>query len=112
MLKLESFLNSLLGEVVTTFVYILNMCSTKKLKNKVLEEVLSGKRPSVSHLKVFSSIFYKHVPDAGRRKLVDKGKPMILVGYHKTGAYRRFNPINNKIVMSKDIVIDENYVWD
>ena len=35
---------------------------------------------------------------------------MILVGYHKTGAYRLFNLVNEKIVLSRDIVIDENYV--
>ena len=33
---------------------------------------------------------------------------MILVGYHKTGAYRLFNPINQKIMMTRDIVTDEN----
>jgi hypothetical protein len=45
-------------------------------------------------------------------KLDDKSEPMILVGYHKTGVYRLFNPINEKIVMSRDIVIDENSAWD
>ena len=33
----------------------MNRCPTKILKNKVPEEVWSGKRPSVSHLKVFGS---------------------------------------------------------
>ena len=55
---------------------------------------------------------YKHVPDARRRKLDDKSEPMILVGYHKTGAYRLFNPVNEKIVLSRDIVINENSAWD
>ncbi|KAI5404849.1 hypothetical protein KIW84_051859 [Lathyrus oleraceus] len=35
-------------------------------------------------------------------------EPMILVGFHKTSAYRLFNPINQKIMMNQDIVIDEN----
>ena len=55
---------------------------------------------------------YKHVPDARRRRLDDKSEPMILVGYHKTGAYRLFNPVNEKIVLSRDIVINENSAWD
>lgn len=54
----------------------------------------------MSPLKVFGSICYNHVPDARRSKLDDKSEPMILVGYHKTDAYRLFNPINKKIVMS------------
>ncbi|XP_050915342.1 uncharacterized protein LOC127130362 [Lathyrus oleraceus] len=54
----------------------------------------------------------QHVSDAIRRKLDDKSEPMILVGYHKAGAYKLFNPINKKIMMSRDIVIDENYSWE
>lgn len=73
---------------------------------------MEWQRPSVSHLKVFGFIFYKHAPDARRRKLNDKSESMILVGYHKTEAYRLFNPINDKIVMSRDIVIDVNFAWD
>ena len=37
---------------------------------------------------------------------------MILVEYHKTGSYRLFNPINQKIMISRDIMIDENSAWD
>ncbi|XP_050875176.1 uncharacterized protein LOC127078793 [Lathyrus oleraceus] len=54
----------------------------------------------------------KHVPDTRRRKLDDKSEPMKLVGYHKIGAYMQFNSINQKIMMSRDIVIDENFAWD
>ena len=60
---------------------------------------------------MFDFICYKHIPDARRRKLDDKIESMILVGYHKIGVYRLFNPINDKIVMSRDIMIDENSVW-
>ncbi|XP_050909629.1 uncharacterized protein LOC127123453 [Lathyrus oleraceus] len=88
------------------------MCHTKKITNKLPEEVCNGERSSVSHLKVFGSMCYKHAPDARKRKLDDKSEPVILVGYHKTEAYRLFNPINQKIMFSRDIVIDENSAWD
>ncbi|XP_050916662.1 uncharacterized protein LOC127131803 [Lathyrus oleraceus] len=88
------------------------ICHTNKLKNKVPKEVWSGKRPSVDHLKVFGSMCYTHVPDARKRKLDDKSEPMNLVGYHKIGAYRLFNPINHKIMISRYIVIDEKFAWD
>jgi hypothetical protein len=107
MLKQKNFPKSLWDEVVSTVVYFLNICHTK-LKIKVPEEVWSGKRPSVSHLKVFGSIFYKHVSDGRRRNPDDNSEPMILVRYHKNGVYRLFNPINQKIMMTRDIVIDEN----
>lgn len=40
-----------------------------------------------------------HIPDAKRRKLGDKSEPMILVGYHETGAYRLYHPLNHSIVI-------------
>lgn len=86
----------------------MNKLPTKKLKNKVLEKVWSGKRPLVSHLKVFVSIFYKHVPDARRMKLDGKSEHIILVEYHNTEVCMLLNPINDKILMSRYIVIDEN----
>lgn len=61
---------------------------------------------------MFGSICYKHIPDARKRKFDEKSEPMILVGYYKTGAYRLLNPINDKIMMSRDIVIDENLAQD
>jgi len=55
-LKQRSMPNSLWGEAVTTAAYVLNRCPTKRLKNKVVEEVLSGKKPFVYHLRVSGSI--------------------------------------------------------
>jgi len=112
MLKQRSMPNSLRGDAVATAAYVLNRCPTKRLKNKVHEEVWSGKKPYVNHLRVFGSICYKHVPDARRKQLDDKCEAMILVGYHKTGAYRLYNPIIGKVIISKDIIIDENESWN
>jgi len=53
MLKQRSITNSLWGEAVTTVAYVLNRCPTERLKNKVPEEVWSGKKPSINHLRVF-----------------------------------------------------------
>lgn len=103
MLKQKGMPNSPWGEIVTTTAYVLDRFSTRRLKNKVSEEVWSDKKPYVNHLKVFVSICYKHVPDAKRKKLDDKSESMILVGYHKTGACRFFNLINGRIIVSRDI---------
>ena len=60
------------GEVVSTATYILNRCPTKKLEGITPEECWSGVKLSLSHLRVFGSITYKHVYDQLRRKLDDK----------------------------------------
>ena len=49
MLKQKNLPKFLWGKAVTAAVYIMNRCPTKKLKNKVPEEVWNGKRSSVSH---------------------------------------------------------------
>lgn len=43
--------------------------------------VLVRFKPNISHLRVFGSLAYRHVPDQLRKKLDDKGEQMILVGY-------------------------------
>jgi hypothetical protein len=61
---------------------------------------------------VFGSLCYKHVPDAKRKKLEDKSVPMIFVGYHRTGAYRLYNPTSDKVEISRDVKVLENESWD
>lgn len=51
--------------------YVLNRCPTKKLKEVVPIEKWNGNSQSVSHFKVFGYVFYKHIPDATKRKLDD-----------------------------------------
>ena len=100
------------GEAVSTATYILNRCPTKKLEGITPEECWSSTKPSLSHLKVFGSIAHRHVSDQLRRKLDDKSSQMILVGYHSTGGYKLFDPVNKQIVISRDVIIDELKEWD
>lgn len=37
---------------------------------------------------------------------------MILIGYHSTGGYKLFDPLNKKVVINKDVIIDELKEWD
>ena len=96
---------------MNTAAYILNRSPTRKLENITPEEAWTGVKPSVSHLRVFGSICYRHVPDQLRTKLDDKGEMMILIGYHSTGGYKLLNPMN-KIMISRDVVVDESKDWE
>lgn len=108
MLKQNSKSNSLWD---ITVAYVLNKCPIRRLKNNIPEEVWSGNKPQMNYLKFFGLVCYKHVPDARRKKLDNKSETMIVVGYHKSEAYRLFNPIREKIIISRDIIIDENEAW-
>lgn len=68
--------------------------------------------PSVGHFRVFGAIYYRHIPDQIGRKLDDTGEQLILVGYHSTGGYRLFDPKNNQIVISRDVVVDQSRSWN
>ncbi|GAU26253.1 hypothetical protein TSUD_224440 [Trifolium subterraneum] len=100
------------GEAVNTACYVLNRCPTKRLNDVTPEECWSGNKPNMSHLKVFGSIAYRHVPDQLRSKLDDKSEVMVLVGYHLTGGYRLYDPISKSIVISRDVIVDEMKEWD
>ncbi|GAU22960.1 hypothetical protein TSUD_247040 [Trifolium subterraneum] len=112
MIKGKHLPKELWGEVVSTACYVLNRCPTKRLNGVTPEECWSGNKPNVSHLKVFGSIAYRHVPDQLRSKLDDKSEVMVLVGYHPTGGYRLYDPMHKSIVISRDVIIDEMKEWN
>ena len=111
MLKQKNLPHKFWGEAVTTAAYILNKCPTKKLSLKVPEEAWCGRKPRVKHFKVFGSLCYKHIPDARRSKLEDKSEIMILIGYHPTGAYKLYNPVTQKVHISRDVIVNEAERW-
>ncbi|RDX82518.1 hypothetical protein CR513_36691, partial [Mucuna pruriens] len=75
------------------------------------EEVWSRRKLVVSHFGVFGFLCFKHILDKRRKKLDDKGQPMMFLGYDSTGAYKLYNPNSRKIVLSKDVVVDEIKGW-
>ncbi|XP_014497667.1 uncharacterized protein LOC106759161 [Vigna radiata var. radiata] len=112
MLKSKELPKFLWGEAVLAATYILNRTPTKRLKDITPKEAWSKIKPNVEHLRVFGSVCFKHVPDQLRRKLDDKGVPRILVGYHPIGGYKLYNPETGEAMVSRDVVVDEERVWD
>ncbi|KAL6323788.1 hypothetical protein AAG906_002256 [Vitis piasezkii] len=101
------------AEAVNTAVYLLNRLPTKAVKNKTSFEAWYGVKPAVEHLKVFGSLCYTHVPDVKRDKLDYKAEMGIFLGYSSTSkGYRVFNLKTKKIMVSRDIKVDEAAVWN
>jgi len=112
MLKSKNVPKEFWAEAVQCGIYVQNRCPHAKLNEKTPQEVWSGRKPSVSHLKVFGSIAYGHVPAQQRTKLEDRSKKYVFIGYdEKTKAYRLFNPITKKVIMSRDVQVDEESEW-
>jgi transposase InsO family protein len=100
--------NRFWAETVFTTVYLLNRSPTMAVKQKTLEEAWFGRKPKVSHLKVFGSTAYTWIPAAKRTKLVPKSKKMMLTWYSDTHkAYRLVDVDIDKVSFSRDVVVDE-----
>ena len=53
-----------------TIVYVHNRISYNALGNKTLEEMFTGEKPKVSHLKIFGCPVYIHIPKEKRSKFI------------------------------------------
>jgi hypothetical protein len=112
MLNEKNLPNYFLAEVVAIAVYILNQTRTMAVHGMKLEEKFIGKKPDVSHLKVFGCIVYVHVPDKKISKLDPKAEKCIFIRYSlKQKRYRCFNPSTRKLQVNKDVVFDEVVSW-
>ncbi|TXG69605.1 hypothetical protein EZV62_004540 [Acer yangbiense] len=101
------------AKAVYVSVYNLNKLSTKEMIDATPMEAWSGSKLTVKHLKVFGSICYMHVPDAKRTKLDSKVKMGILLGCAMNSkAYRVYNLETKKILVYRDIKINENAYWN
>ena len=69
------------AEAVSTAVYIRNRCPTASLNNKTPYECWFCVKPDVTHLRVFGSQCYVHIPNEQRKKLDAKSYKGIFVGY-------------------------------
>ncbi|KAM1224599.1 hypothetical protein COP2_044628 [Malus domestica] len=96
------------AKAVHTSVYILNRCPTKALNNITPFEAYSGRKLGIAHLKIFDSLCYVHVPVEHRHKLEPKSFKGVFVGYATCEKrYRVFDSLSKKLLLSRDIVFDE-----
>lgn len=108
MLKSKKMPKEFWAEAVQCAIYVQNRCLHVKLDDRTPQEAWSGQKPTVSHLKVFGSVAYAHVPDQRRTKLEDKSKRYIFIGYdEKTKWYKLLDPISKKVIVSRDVRVNE-----
>jgi hypothetical protein len=112
MLNEKNLPNYFWAEAVAIAVYIMNQTPTVVIHGMTPEEKFTGKKPDVSHLRVFGYIAYVHVPDEKKSKLDPKAEKCIFNGYSsKQKGYRCFNPSTWKLQMSRDVVFNEMVSW-
>jgi hypothetical protein len=95
------------GEAVVTTVYILNRSLTKVLNGRTPYEAWHGRKPAVSHLRVFGCLaFGKELSHIGN--LDDRSTPGVFIGYAEgSKAYRILDPGTQHVCTTRDVVFDE-----
>ncbi len=75
--------NKFCVEAILTSCYLQNRCAHIVFKNKTLEKVCTGYKPSSNHIKMFGCESFVHVPSKLRKSLDSKTKVCKLLGYSK-----------------------------
>ncbi|CAJ2635927.1 unnamed protein product [Trifolium pratense] len=100
-------------EAVKWATYVMNGSPTLSVKDMTPEEAWSGRKPSVNHFKVFGCVAHVHIHDSQRKKLDDKSKKCVLLGVsEESKAYKLYDPIENKIIISRDVIFEESKSWN
>ncbi|KAL0858839.1 hypothetical protein ABMA27_011295 [Loxostege sticticalis] len=101
------------AEAVATAAYIVNRSPSRVLAEVTPFEKWSGKKPNISHLKIFGSKVMVHIPKQNRLKWDRKSRELIFVGYcETTKGYRLHDPKTRKTVISRDVIFIENIKKD
>jgi hypothetical protein len=99
------------GEMVVMTVYILNRSSTKALNGRTSYEAWHGRKPVVSHIRVFDCLtFDKELGHID--KLDDRSTAGVFIGYAEgSKAYRILDPGTQRVRTTRDVVFDEGRGW-
>ena len=70
----------------------------------VPQEAWSGRKHSVTRMRVFISVAYANVPDELRKILDNKGEKCVFARYSdESKAYKIYNPSTKKVIISGDV---------
>jgi hypothetical protein len=113
MLKAKGLPGWFWGKEVNAAVYVLNRCPTKSVDGMTLFETWHGRKSAVHHLWVFGCIVYVQNTTRHLKKLEDRSRKMIFVGYESgSKAYHAYNPITEHVHVTRDVVFDEQAQWE
>lgn len=91
---------------------MLNRLPIRSLTGKTPYESWTGNKPNIEHLHVFGCIAHVKVPSVHTNKFDDRSEMMIYLGREPgTKGCRLYNPDNNKIFVSRDVVFEEDRAW-
>ena len=91
-------------------VYLRNRSPTRALTGMTPYEAFTGRRPSLSNLRVWGCLAYVHIPKQKRQgKLGPRSTPCTFVGYsQQSKAYLLWDPLHKAVITSRDVTFMEH----
>jgi hypothetical protein len=101
------------GEAVLTAAYLLNRSVTRTLPANVTPyEMFNGRKPDLSHVRVWGCRCFARIPSELQTKLGVKSRECIFVGYPPgSKAYRVRDCKTNTFFIARDVIFDENIAY-
>ncbi|MCO5550055.1 hypothetical protein L7F22_003534 [Adiantum nelumboides] len=111
MLAHASLPRSYWAEACNTAVYIQNRSPTHALQDMTPFQAYYGRKPRVSHFRIFGCSAFVHIPKEKRQKLDFKSRKLLFLGYStESDAYRLYDPDTRTTTVSRDVVFDESFI--
>jgi transposase InsO family protein len=112
MLKHAGMPNSFWADAVKVAVYLKNRLPTRALPDNTPFELWHGSKPDISHLRIFGSLAYAWTAPATRKKLDDRAKKAILIGYTPTSQqYLLYDMTSKREFLARDITFNEGCLY-
>ena len=100
------------AEAANKAIYLMNHCTTSGLHNITPHEKFYGKKTELSHVRIFDSFAFVHIPEEKLQMLDSKSEICIHVGYSlEQKGYKCFNPSTRKVGVIRDIMFDKSASW-
>jgi hypothetical protein len=98
MLKAKGLPGWFWGEAVNAAMYVLNRCPMKSVDGMTPFEAWHRRKLVVHHLRTFRCIMYARNTTSHLKKLEDRGRKMIFIGYESgSKPYLAYDPITKRV---------------
>jgi hypothetical protein len=102
--------------IVSHATRILNRIPVQRKRWQTPFEMVHGRKPNLSHLKIIGSLSYVLIKNKryrpARAKLQEKAITGWLVGLDATNIYKVWIPRLDRVVISRDVQVDEKVMYD
>lgn len=112
-LKHMNLPNYLWGEAIRHATYIINRVATRVLVLQTPYKAYKGRKPNLDHIRVFGCVSHAKIDTHRLMKLDDRSRALVYLGTEPgSKAYRLLDPVNRKVVVSRDVIFEEGKSWD